>query len=76
MESSNTKRCTKNLNAKFIVFPNCHNHYCIPEGNNHIRSITEKKMALRGAENDSSHYLVVAKVREILQQESKPVSKS
>jgi len=48
----------------------------LPEGNNHIRLITDTKMALRGADNDNDHYLVVAKVSERLQQVSKPFSKS
>lgn len=34
--------------------------------NNHIRLITDTKMALRGADSDNDHYLVVAKVMERL----------
>jgi hypothetical protein len=48
----------------------------LPKGNNHIRMITDTKMALREADNDNDHYLVVAKVSERLQQASKPFSKS
>jgi hypothetical protein len=48
----------------------------LPEGNHHIRLIRDTKKALRGADNDNDHYLVVAKVSERLQEASKPFSKS
>jgi hypothetical protein len=48
----------------------------LPEGNHHIRLIIDTKMALRGADSDNDHYLVVAKVSERLQQVSKPFPKS